>query len=71
VGADLPAVRAAVESTIDYLRSEMGDETWQKGMFPDLPEDAAVLDNPYTYTEYKSSSTREARDSLFGDSSAG
>jgi hypothetical protein len=27
-----------------------------------------VLDNPYTYTEYKSSSTREARESMFGDS---
>ena len=68
VGADLPAVRAAIESTVDYLRSEMGEETWQKGMFPDLPEDSAVLDNPYTYTEYKSSSTREARESMFGDS---
>src|SRR4029453_16201842 len=31
VGADLPAVRAAVESTVDYLRGEMGEETWQKG----------------------------------------
>ena len=38
---------------------------------PDLPDDAGVLDNPYTYTEYKSSSTREARESMFGDSTAG
>ncbi len=31
------------------------------GMHPDLPEDDKVLDNPYTYTEYKSAATREAR----------
>ena len=71
VGADLAATRVAVESTVDYLRSEMGEETWQQGMNPALPEDGAVLDNPYTYTEYKSSSTREARESMFGDASAG
>ena len=71
VGADLASTRAAVESTVDYLRSEMGEETWQQGMNPALPEDGAVLDNPYTYTEYKSSSTREARESMFGDASAG
>jgi hypothetical protein len=71
VGADLAATRAAVESTVDYLRSEMGEETWQQGMNPALPEDGAVLDNPYTYTEYKSSSTREARESMFGDASTG
>ena len=71
VGADLAAARSAIESTIDYLRADMGEETWVAGMNPDLPSDDAVLDNPYTYTEYKSSATREARESLFGDSSAG
>ncbi|HEY8306384.1 MAG TPA: amidohydrolase family protein [Lapillicoccus sp.] len=71
VGADLAAARSAIGSTIDYLRGDMGEETWQQGMNPDLPSDDDVLDNPYTYTEYKSSATREARESLFGDSSAG
>jgi hypothetical protein len=71
VGADLAAARSAIESTVDYLRRDMGEETWVAGMNPDLPSDDAVLDNPYTYTEYKSSATREARESLFGDSSAG
>lgn len=71
VGADLAAARAAIESTVDYLRSDMGEETWLQGMNPEMPADDAVLDNPYTYTEYKSSATREARESLFGDSSAG
>jgi hypothetical protein len=49
----------------------MGEDVWQQGMNPDLPADDAVLDNPYTYTDYKSSSTREARESLFGDSASG
>jgi cytosine/adenosine deaminase-related metal-dependent hydrolase len=71
VGADLAAARSAIESTVDYLRRDMGEETWAAGMNPDMPADDAVLDNPYTYTEYKSSATREARESLFGDSSAG
>jgi cytosine/adenosine deaminase-related metal-dependent hydrolase len=71
VGADLAAARSAIESTVDYLRRDMGEDTWAAGMNPDMPADDAVLDNPYTYTEYKSSATREARESLFGDSSAG
>ena len=71
VGLGAGGEPAEVESTVDYLRSEMGEETWQQGMNPALPEDAGVLDNPYTYTEYKSSSTREARESMFGDANAG
>ncbi len=56
VDVDLAAARRAVDSTVEYLRSTMGEEAWQKGMNPDVPE-AAVLDNPYTYTDYKDSST--------------
>ncbi|MFD5747552.1 hypothetical protein [Streptomyces sp. NPDC127033] len=41
---------------MDHLRSTLREEAWRKGMNPDIPE-AAVLDNPYTYTEYRSSST--------------
>src|SRR6476646_6608531 len=37
VGADLAAARSAIESTVDYLRSDMGEETWVAGMNPDLP----------------------------------
>ncbi|WP_433158695.1 amidohydrolase family protein [Kribbella sp. CA-247076] len=65
-GVDLPAVRRAVEATVDYLRGALGDEAWAGGMNPDLPKDE-VLDNPYQYTEYKSESTREARGTIFGD----
>jgi hypothetical protein len=57
VDVDLASARAKVESTVDYLRSEMGEEAWRQGMHPEVPE-SKVLDNPYTYTDYRSSSTR-------------
>ncbi len=66
VGADLAAVRRTVESTVDYLRSTLGEDAWAQGMNPDLPHDE-VLDNPYQYTEYKSESTHGARGSVFGE----
>ncbi|MEW1644103.1 amidohydrolase family protein [Streptomyces sp. NPDC091219] len=53
---DLAAVRRTVEQTVDHLRSTMGEDAWEKGMNPDVPE-AKVLDNPYTYTDYRSTST--------------
>lgn len=65
VGADLGAVRSAVEATVEHLRADMGEDVWQQGMNPDLPTDE-VLDNPYQYTEYKTSATHEARGSMFG-----
>src|ERR1700743_2964965 len=66
VGGDLAAVRRAVEATVGYLRSELGEEAWAAGMNPDLPS-TEVLDNPYQYTEYKSESTHDARGSMFGE----
>ncbi|MET9877123.1 amidohydrolase family protein [Actinacidiphila glaucinigra] len=56
LGVDLAAVRREVEQTVDHLRSAMGEEEWRKGMNPDVPE-TKVLDNPYTYTNYRSAST--------------
>ncbi|PRY45038.1 amidohydrolase family protein [Umezawaea tangerina] len=56
VGVDLGAVRAKVEDTVDHLRSTLGEEAWAKGMNPDIPT-REVLDNPYTYTDYRSGST--------------
>jgi cytosine/adenosine deaminase-related metal-dependent hydrolase len=56
VGIDLEAARRAVEQTVEHLRSSMGEEAWEKGMNPDVPE-PSVLDNPYTYTDYRSDST--------------
>jgi len=56
VGVDLAAVRREVESTVEHLRSELGEEAWVAGMNPDLPS-TEVLDNPYQYTDYKSDAT--------------
>ncbi len=68
VGADLAAAREKVAATVEHLRSEMGEEVWRAGMHPDLPsDDAKVLDNPYTYTDYRTSATRVARASIFGE----
>jgi cytosine/adenosine deaminase-related metal-dependent hydrolase len=59
VGIDLAAARTAAEETVSHLRSELGDAAWETGMNPDIPE-TQILDNPYTYTEYKSAGTHEA-----------
>ncbi len=56
VDVDLAAARRAVDATVEHLRGTLGEEAWRKGMNPDVPE-AAILDNPYTYTDYQSSST--------------
>lgn len=53
---DLTAVRRTVEQTVQHLRSTIGEEAWVNGMNPDVPE-TKVLDNPYTYTDYRSTST--------------
>ncbi|NKQ51428.1 amidohydrolase family protein [Amycolatopsis sp. K13G38] len=56
LGVDLPAVRREVEATVAHLRSALGDEEWAKGMNPDVPA-TKILDNPYTYTDYRSAAT--------------
>jgi cytosine/adenosine deaminase-related metal-dependent hydrolase len=56
VGVDLAAARREVEATLEHLRSVLGEEAWEQGMNPDVPE-TTILDNPYTYTEYHSAST--------------
>jgi cytosine/adenosine deaminase-related metal-dependent hydrolase len=68
VGMDLPAVRREVEATIEHLRTSLGEEAWTAGMNPELPHDE-LLDNPYTYTQYKSSSTHGARGTVFEEAS--
>jgi 5-methylthioadenosine/S-adenosylhomocysteine deaminase len=51
VGADLAGARARVEATVAHLRETMGEELWQRGMNPDVPQ-TKVLENPYQYTEW-------------------
>lgn len=56
VGVDVAAARRTVEQTVDHLRAELGEDAWQQGMNPDVPE-TKILDNPYTYTDYRSGAT--------------
>jgi Cytosine deaminase and related metal-dependent hydrolases len=56
VDVDLAKARTTVEATVEHLRSTLGEEAWQAGMHPAIPE-SKVLDNPYTYTEFRSAST--------------
>jgi len=48
-GIDLAAARRAIEDTVAYLQSQLGEEAWVEGMHPQIPE-ARVIENPYTYT---------------------
>ncbi len=45
---DLPAVRTELENTVEYLKAELGEETWKAGMNPEIPE-VEILSNPYQY----------------------
>jgi cytosine/adenosine deaminase-related metal-dependent hydrolase len=60
VGVDLAAVRRRVEQTVEHLRSTLGEQAWAAGMNPEVPA-TKVLDNPYTYTDYRSASTHGGR----------
>lgn len=57
---DLAAVRRTVAQTVEHLRSELGDADWHQGMNPEIPE-TKILDNPYTYTEFRTADTHRVR----------
>jgi cytosine/adenosine deaminase-related metal-dependent hydrolase len=59
VGIDLPSVRRTVEATVEHLQSALGEEAWRDGMNPEIPE-TKILDNPYTYTEFRSADTHRS-----------
>ncbi|MBC7273241.1 MAG: hypothetical protein H5T76_31850 [Streptomyces sp.] len=54
--ADLARARRAVEATVEHLRAALGPEEWERGTNPDIPG-TKILDNPYTYTEFRSATT--------------
>jgi hypothetical protein len=59
VGIDLAPVRTEIENTIEHLKGECGEEVWQAGMFPEMPEaEQSILENPYQYTDFKDESKR-------------
>jgi cytosine/adenosine deaminase-related metal-dependent hydrolase len=57
LGDGLARARDEVARTVEYLRNQLGDEAWQAGMHPDIPE-TKVLDNPYTYTTWDAGSAQ-------------
>ena len=48
VAGDLPSARSKLDSTIEYLHGALGKETWDAGMYPEVPE-VEILSNPYQY----------------------
>ncbi len=58
-GSDLARAKRLAEETVEHLRSELGEEAWDAGMNPEIPE-SKVLDNPYMYTDYASQTTHSA-----------
>jgi cytosine/adenosine deaminase-related metal-dependent hydrolase len=50
VGVDLAAAKQKIAATVDYLKAEHGQEEWDKGMHPEIPE-TETLNNPYTYRD--------------------
>jgi cytosine/adenosine deaminase-related metal-dependent hydrolase len=59
VGVDLAKARAAVESTVEYLKGQLGPEAWERGMNPDIPE-TEMFDNPYQYSDYHGAESPDA-----------
>ena len=51
VDSSLAKARESVSATVEFLHSELGDETWREGMYPEVPQ-RKIHENPYTYTTY-------------------
>jgi cytosine/adenosine deaminase-related metal-dependent hydrolase len=60
LGINLSKARRAVEQTVEYAISQLGEEAWTAGMNPEIPE-TKVLDNPYTYTKWDAGSAQWRR----------
>jgi cytosine/adenosine deaminase-related metal-dependent hydrolase len=50
VGMDLRPVKQLVADSVDYVRSQLGEDAWEEGMHPELPP-AESIQNPYSYTD--------------------
>ena len=51
VDADLAAPGARSRRRWSTCASTLGEEAWEKGMNPDIPE-TALVENPYQYSDY-------------------
>ena len=61
IDIDLGSLRRTVEETVEHLQDALGQDAWEKGMNPDIPT-TKILDNPYTYTEFRTSDTHRVRE---------
>ena len=50
INVDLAKARRAVEETVGFLETTLGEEAWEAGMHPDLPPKHEI-DNPYHYNK--------------------
>ena len=57
VGVDLPDVRRRIDSTVDHLRSTLGEEAWARRHEPRPSLDDELFENPYQYTDYGADTT--------------
>jgi cytosine/adenosine deaminase-related metal-dependent hydrolase len=50
IGLDIAPARDAVAASVEYVRSKLGEQTWEEGMHPPL-EPNEEIDNPYKYAD--------------------
>jgi adenine deaminase len=50
IGLPLAPIADKVAASVDYVRSQLGDQAWNEGMHPEIPADEEI-ENPYKYTE--------------------
>jgi cytosine/adenosine deaminase-related metal-dependent hydrolase len=48
VKGDVAGAKTKVENTVDYLHGQLGEDVWNAGMYPEIPE-TEILTNPYQY----------------------
>ena len=56
VDTNLEKARQVVGATVEYLQGQLGEQEWDAGMHPEVPE-TKLLDNPYQYTDFRSAET--------------
>jgi hypothetical protein len=50
IDLDIAPARDAVAKSVEYVRSQIGEQAWEEGMHPVL-EPEAEIENPYKYTK--------------------
>ena len=56
VDTNLEKARQVVGATVEYLQGQLGEQEWDAGMHPEVPETKLIY-NPYQYTDFRSAET--------------